>query len=207
MMDEVVGGLKWTSVLVYIDDLIVFSPSVERHADDLRIVFDRLRSAGLTLKPKKCQLFAASVKYLGQVVSAEGIAPDGDKVKAIRQMPYPTNKQEVKAFLGLAGYYRRFVRNFAKMVEPIQRLTRADVPFAWGDEESRAADAVKEALCGEKVMLTHPDFTTPFTVMTDASGTGIGAVLSQVDPVTKEEKVVEYASRSLTKAERLWSAT
>jgi hypothetical protein len=207
MMDEVVGGLKWTSVLVYIDDLIVFSPSVERHADDLRVVFDRLRSAGLTLKPKKCQLFAASVKYLGQVVSAEGIAPDEDKVKAIRRMPYPTNKHEVKAFLGLAGYYRRFVRNFAKMVEPIQRLTRADVPFAWGAEESRATDAVKEALCGEKVMLTHPDFSTPFTVMTDASGTGIGAVLSQVDPVTKEERVVEYASRSLTKAERLWSAT
>ena len=207
MMDEVIGGLKWTSVLVYIDDLIVFSPSVEQHVTDLKVVFDRLRAAGLTLKPKKCELFAPSVKYLGQVVSAQGIAPDPEKIRAIRDMPLPTSKSEVKAFIGLAGYYRRFVKNFSGVVEPLLRLTRDDTAFTWGPFESEATSAVKDALCTAPVLLAHPDFAQPFTLMTDASGVGIGAVLSQTDPHTGMERVVEYASRSLTRAERAWSAT
>ena len=207
MMDDVLGGLKWTSVLVYIDDIIVYSPSVRQHVEDLRVVFDRLRAAGLTLKPKKCQMFASSVKFLGQIVSAQGIAPAPDKVRAIESMPAPTDKTGVKAFIGLAGYYRRFVKNFADVVAPLQALLKSDVPFMWGEDQAASMRAVKEALCAHPVLLTHPDFDRPFVLMTDASGIGIGAVLSQTEEEKKTEGVVEYASRTLTKAECAWSAT
>ena len=207
MMDEVMGGLKWSSVLVYIDDLIVFSKSVEQHMLDLSVVFQRLREAGLTLKPKKCELFAKSVKYLGHVVSAKGMAPDPDKVRAIRDMPVPTDKTEVLSFLGMAGYYRRFVPKFADVVMPLQRLARHDEPFVWGSAQEAAYNTVKRLLCAEPVVLSHPDFRVPFVLMTDASNVGIGAVLSQIDPDTSAERVVEYASRSLTRAEAVWSPT
>ncbi len=207
MMDEVLGGLKWTSVLVYIDDIIVFSPTISQHVQDLKVVFDRLRAAGLTLKPRKCQMFSASVKFLGQIVSAQGIAPAADKVKAIEAMVAPSDKTGVKSFIGLAGYYRRFVKNFADVVAPLQLLLKSDAPFVWGEEQEAAMRSVKDALCAQPVLLAHPDFNRPFVLMTDASGIGIGAVLSQTESDKKSEGVVEYASRTLTKAECAWSAT
>ncbi len=207
MMDEVMGGLKWTSVLVYIDDIIVFSPDFGSHMADLMNVFKRLAAAGLTLKPKKCQVFAKSVKYLGSVVSAEGIAPDPDKVKAIAAMPAPVDKAGVKAFLGMAGYYRRFIGDFAEVMAPLQMLLKNDVPFIWADAQENAMRAVKAALCSAPVLLAHPDFSKPFVLTTDASGVGIGAVLSQNELLSMKEAVVEYASRTLTKAEGAWSAT
>ena len=207
MMDEVMGGLKWASVLVYIDDIIVYSPTVGQHLEDLRVVLERLRAAGLTLKPKKCHMFAGSVKFLGQVISAKGIAPDPDKVKAIASMPAPIDKSGVKAFIGLAGYYRRFVKNFADVVAPLQGMLKNEMPFEWGEAQESAMQAVKAALCAQPLTLAHPDFDKPFVLMTDASGVGIGAVLSQTEEDKKKEGVVEYASRTLTRSEVAWSAT
>ena len=207
MMDEVIGGLKWVSVLVYIDDLIVFSANTMTHLHDLKEVFDRLRTVGLTLKPKKCRLLAESVGYLGQIISSKGIAPDPNKVRAVREMPIPCDRNEVRAFLGLAGYYRRFVKGFTKLVAPLQLLVREDIAYRWAEDQQSAFDAVKSALCSEPVLLAHPDFTQPFVLMTDASDAGLGAVLSQTDRESKQERVIEYASRVLTKAEVAWSTT
>lgn len=206
MMDEVMGGLKWSSVLVYIDDLIVFSRTFEAHLHDLAVAFDRLREAGLTLKPKKCQMFAGSVHFLGHVVSRDGIAPDPDKVKAIRDMPKPRSKDEVLSFLGMAGYYRRYVPGFSTRAEPLQRISSltGDISM-WGPVHDAAIQSLKDALCAAPI-LVHPNFARPFRLMTDASGVGLGAVLTQKDD-DGAEHAVEYASRSLQPSERKWSPT
>ncbi len=204
MMDEVLGGLKWTSVLVYIDDLIVFSRTFEAHLGDLAAVFERLRESGLTLKPKKCQMFTDSVLYLGHVVSRDGVAMDPSKISAVRHMPRPQTRAELVSFLGLAGYYRRYIKHFADVSYPLRQLLLPESGMAdWGVIHDEAMHTLRTRLCTAPA-LAHPDFTKPFTLMTDASGVGLGAVLTQKSS-EGHEHVIEYASRSLQLAERKWS--
>lgn len=204
LMERVLGGLQWQICLVYIDDIIIFSRTFEQHLESLDQVFERLEWAGLKLKPKKCHLFRKKVKYLGHEVSAEGIATDPEKTKAVREWPVPKTVAEVRSFLGLCSYYRRFVEEFATTAKPLTKLTEKSVPFVWKEAEQAAFDKLKHLLCTAPV-LAFPDRDATFVLDTDASDVGIGAVLSQL--VDGEERVIAYGSRVLTKQERRYCIT
>ena len=178
LMEKVLSGLQWEILLVYLDDVIVFGKTVEDELERLRKVFVRLRSAGLKLKPSKCNLFQKSVTYLGHIVSAEGVATDPAKVEAVADWPVPTCTKEVRSFLGLASYYRRFIRGFASIASPLHALTSKSKDFVWTDACREAFDRLKEELSRAPV-LVYPSPGNEFILDTDASGDGIGAVLSQ----------------------------
>ena len=170
-MDAVLAGLKWNILLVYIDDIIVFSPSFDQHLLDLKQVFDRLRAAVLKLKPKKCHLFQEELVCLGHVVSADGIKPDPQKTRAIREMRIPDDAKELHSMMGLLGYYRNYVANFAAVARPLLELLHQDKKFCWTCEANESFNFLKNAI-GEDPILSHPNFEHPFVVQTDASDKG-----------------------------------
>ena len=168
-------------------------------------MLDRVRVAGLRLKPKKCSIAQLSVEYLGHVVSAEGVQTDPKKLQAVAQYPTPTDLKSLRSFLGLTSYYRRFVPGFSKVANPLYTLTKKDVSFIWNPECQQAFEQLKELLRTSPV-LCFPNFTRPFILETDASGTGLGAVLAQQQPDGTIHPIA-YASRSLQKHERNYGLT
>ena len=198
LMDVALSGLHLEVCLVYLDDIIIFSKSVDEHLERLVRVLDRLRSAKLKLKPEKCSLFQRSISFLGHVISAEGVATDPAKTKAVSEWPVPTSVKEVRSFLGLAGYYRRFVRDYASIAAPLHELTKKDKSFVWTDETQLAFEMLRSALTSPPV-LTMPLDIGDFILDTDASDRAIGSVLSQVQD--GQERVIAYASRILDKRE------
>ena len=202
MMDLVLAGIKWQHCLVYLDDVLVFSRTFDEHLSHLASVFDRLRKAGLRLAPKKCHVCRQQVHYLGHVVSARGVSVDPAKTSALARFPTPLNSDDVRSFLGIAGYYRRFIPDFARRAEPLSALLREATPFIWSAQCETAFNDLKEALQNPPV-LCHPDYSKPFVLDTDASGYGLGATLCQMSTVGGE-RVVAYASRTLSAAERKW---
>lgn len=204
LMERVLTGLQWHTCLVYIDDIIIFSQDFEGHVKSLREVFKRLEEAGLKLKAKKCSLFQSQVKYLGYIVGREGLSTDPEKTAAIENWPCPQNITEVRSFMGLCSYYRRFVPNFASIAKPLARLTEKNAVFRWLEEEEKSWSELKKNLMTAPV-LSFPDPHLPFILDTDASDVGIGAVLSQ--RCGDGERVVAYGSRMLTKQERRYSTT
>ena len=205
LMNAVLRGLTPSQCLVYLDDIIVFSSTFDEHIHRLRSVFGALRSANLKVKPRKCHLLQSEVKFLGHIVSSQGIATDPSKVKAAREWPVPTSVKTLKSFLGFASYYRRFIRNFAKISSPLNSLLVKDVPFIWTPEHQQAFVHLRDAFCSAPI-LAFPDFEKPFIVDTDACSSGIGAVLSQLDS-DKVEHPVAFISRSLSPAERNYNVT
>ena len=205
LMDCVLAGLQWTSCLVYIDDIIIMGKSFEDHLHNLQQVFDRLKHAGLKLHPAKCQFLQHKVHFLGHIVSAEGVTPDPSKTAKVKQWPTPNTAQETQQFLGLANYYRRFIKNFATIAKPLHQLTERKSSFKWTDQCQEAFLELKQRLTSAP-LLALPDWSKPFIVDTDASDTGIGAVLSQ-EHANGEEHVISYASRLLTKPERNYCVT
>ncbi len=189
----------------YLDDVVVHSESWEEHLAQLRRVLLELRRAGLTANPRKCHLALFEARYLGFQVGRGLIWPQEKKVTAILSAPQPTTKTQVRAFLGLAGYYLCFIPNFSSLASPLTDLTRKGQPekVPWGPEEEEAFQRVKTALTSEPI-LRAPDFSCPFLVQTDASDTGLGAVLSQVQD--GEEHPVVYISRKLSPAEQRYAA-
>ena len=135
LMNLVMRGLTWEACLVFLDDIVVMSTTFEQHLERLRAVFGRLRSANLKLKPSKCKFFQLKVKFLGSIVPANGIEPDPDKVKAIDEWPVPKNLTELRAFVGLASYYRRHVEGFSDLAKSLSELTRKNQPFLWGPDQ------------------------------------------------------------------------
>ena len=204
LMERVLTGLQWDICLVYLDDVIVFSPTLEGHFDRLAQVFARIRSAGLKLKPTKCHLLQRQVGYLGHVVSEDGIQTDPDKTRAVEEWPTPRTVGDVRSFMGLCGYYRRFVPDFATLAKPLVQLTEKNKTFSWGEAEAAAFHQLKHLLTTAPI-LGYPDPKLPFVLDTDASDVGIGAVLSQV--CDGKERVIAYGSRTLTKAERRYCIT
>ena len=204
LMERVLQGLHWSSCLVYLDDIIIYSKTIGEHLTRLAEVFLRLREAKLKIKPSKCHLLRKSIHYLGHVVSRNGVETDPTKIKCIVQWPAPSNTKELKQFLGMCSYYRRFVRSFAKIAAPLHRLSEKGNAWLWTDECQQAFDTLKHQLVSAPI-LSLPNFSHDFILDIDASGNGLGAVLSQA--IDGNEQVVAYGSRALTKAERKYCAT
>ncbi|XP_067248999.1 NACHT, LRR and PYD domains-containing protein 3-like isoform X2 [Chanodichthys erythropterus] len=188
----------------YLDDIIIFSNDWQRHMQHLRAVLRSLRGAGLTANPKKCAIGRVEVRYLGFHLGYGQVRPQIDKTAAVATCPRPKTKKEVRQFLGLAGYYRRFVPNYSDLTSPLTDLTKKDAPdtVQWTELCQQAFTQVKAALCGGP-LLHSPDFSLPFLLQTDASDRGLGAVLSQ--EIEGEERPVLYISRKLSKREAKYS--
>ncbi|KAK3106230.1 hypothetical protein FSP39_015710 [Pinctada imbricata] len=203
LMESVLNGLQWDTCLVYLDDIIVLGKSFDAMVQNLKKVFDRLISAGLKLKAKKCTLFAEKVDYLGHVVSKEGISTDPNKIATVEKWLEPTNAKEVRSFLGFCSYYRRFIKSFASIAKPLHKLANSN-KFQWTEDCQNAFNLLKRKLI-ESPILAYPNFTETFILDTDASDKGIGAVLSQ--NIDGNERVIAYASRTLSKAEQKYCVT
>ena len=188
LMDRVLSGFHWETCLFYLDDIIVFSSTWEEHLARLRQVFERLRHADLKLGAEKCPFAAKEVSYPGHRVTEEGLLPDLALLAAIREIPNPKTATEVRSFLGLASYYRRYVKNFAAIAGPLHALTRKDAVFLTTSP-----------------ITAFPDFRQAFRLYTDASTAGLGAILAQVR--NGKERIICCASRSLNQAEKAYPAT
>ncbi|XP_061339376.1 uncharacterized protein LOC133286051 [Gastrolobium bilobum] len=177
-------------VVVFIDDILIYSKNINEHADHLRIVLQVLKDNQLYAKFSKCEFWLSKVQFLGHVISADGVAVDPSKIEVVMDWERPKTVSEVRSFLGLAGYYRRFIKGFSTMVLPLTCLTRKEIPFVWTQECEDCFHALKEKLTTAPI-LTLPDPERTFEVYCDASGKGLGCVLMQ------DRRVVAYASRQL----------
>ena len=205
LMEVVLAGLARKVCVVYLDDILVFGRTLAEHNANLTLVLERLRTAGLRLKPKKCCFALKEVEYLGHVVSANGVQTDPKKLRAVEQFPPPHDLKTLRSFLGLASYYRKFVPNFATVARPLHALTKKDVPFLWSSECQDALTKLKKLLTSAPV-LAYPDFAKPFVLETDASGEGLGAVLAQQQE-DNSIRPIAYASRSLQSHEKNYGST
>ena len=195
LMNTVMRGLPY--VTTYQDDVLIHSPSEETHKKHQHEALQRLRQAGLTLRGSKCQIGIEQVVYLGHVFSAEGMTPDNSKVQAVQEWPRPRDATEVRQFIGLASYYRRYIQHFADIARPLHRLTQKDATYCWSEECEQAFRNLKTKLT-EAPILAYPRFdkeASPLVLQTDASLTGLGAVLEQ------DGQVIAYASRTLSMSE------
>ena len=204
LMDRVLAGLHWETCLFYLDDIIVFSSTWEEHLARLCEVFERLRHAKLKLGAAKCTFTAKEVSYLGHRVTEEGLLPDPSLLAPIRDIPPPKTTTEVRSFLGLAGYYRRYVKGFAAIAAPLYALTRKDAVFHWSEDCQSAFNQLKTRLTTSPIT-AFPDFSQEFRLYTDASTAGLGAILAQVRD--GKERIICCASRALNKAEKSYPAT
>ncbi|GBN95947.1 Retrovirus-related Pol polyprotein from transposon 297 [Araneus ventricosus] len=194
LMETVLRGLTSEACLVYLDDIIIVGRTLQEHLNNIRKVFQRLQKANLKLSPEKCRFFRKEVSYLGHIISADGVKTDPEKTKAVVDWPRPETVHDVRSFLGLCTYYRRFVRNFSAIARPLHKLTEARSNFNWTEECEKSFNSLKQALITSPV-LTYPRTDKEFILDTDASNEGIGAVLSQ--KIGNEECVIAYFSKSL----------
>jgi hypothetical protein len=198
MQMVLVDGLN-KFVVVFIDDILIYSTNEKEHLQHIEWVLKQLRKWKLYAAPNKCEWGKAQVKFLGHVVSAAGVSVLEKKIKAIVEWPELKNRKEVKSFLGLAGYYRRFVQGFSKIAAPLTELTKEKQQWKWGEEEKKAFEDLKEAMSKTPILI-HPRMDLPFTITTDASGFAIGAVLSQDHG--NGQQPVAFMSRKMIAAER-----
>lgn len=204
LMENTLRGLNWEECLVYMDDIIVPSIDFRQGLDRLEHVLQRLESANLKLKPSKSIFFKKSVKVLGHVVSEEGVTTDPEKIAAVSQWATPRTKKQLRSFLGLCSYYRRFVVNFASIAKPLHKLCEKAQKYIWTDEAQLAFEKLKKALTTTPV-LAYPKLGQPFILDTDSSEFATGAVLSQ--EFDGSERVIAYMSKSLNKHERSYCVT
>jgi hypothetical protein len=205
LMDRVFYDIKDKYVLVYLDDINIYSTTFEEHLEHLQEVLGRFRQANLKLNLEKCHFCKKELAFLGHIINGEGIRPDPAKVDKVKNFPVPTNTTELRGFIGLASYYRRFIKDFASIVEPMNRLLRKDVPYIWNQDCQKGFEILKEKLTTAPILI-YPDFSKPFILHTDASYQGLGAVLAQQDDEGNEH-VIAYASRSLVGAEYNYATT
>ena len=176
LMNKVLKGLKFA--MTYLDDIIIFSQDESQHLEHLEIVFSHLWEAGLKMKHSKCDFFKSEIHYLGHLISPKGISPLPNRLDSIKHMPVPNSAKEIKQFLGLTGYYTKFVPRFADISRPLTTLTKKDAKFEWTSACQKSFELLKEALCGEPV-LKYADTSKPYTLYTDASKYGWAGVLTQ----------------------------
>jgi len=199
-MTDIFSDLMYRGVIVFIDDILVYSETWEDHLKLVDEVLRRLSQHNLQAKIGKCHFGASQVKYLGSIISHGQRKPDPDKVKALKEMQPPQTKEDVRSVLGLASFYREFIPNLSAVAAPIQKLMEKNVSFEWGTEQQQAFDKIKDSI-SEKSCLEIPEPDWKYELHTDASLSGIGAVLFQRDPYGKLH-TIEFASKSLSKAQR-----
>ncbi|XP_057376543.1 uncharacterized protein LOC130697744 [Daphnia carinata] len=202
LMDRVLAGLKWHMCLVYLDDILVFGRSFDEHLTRLELVLTALERANLTLNIDKCVFGATKVSHLGHVIDAEGIHPEGEKVRALTSMPV-TNLKSLRGFLGLASYYRRFVPDFASLAHPLHALLKKNAVWRWTERHEGAKSSIVARLTTAPV-LAHFDDALEVTIQTDASQTGLGAVLTQ--DTGEGHRPVTFISRRLSDTETRYHA-
>ncbi len=204
LMNNVMTGIVGIKCLVYLDDIIIYGKNLSDHNNKLREVFERLQKHNLKIQPDKCEFLKQECLYLGHIISEHGIKPDPNKIKSVLEFPIPATVKQIKSFLGLSGYYRKFIKSYSLIAKPITNLLKKGVTFNWDDNCQKAFDCLKSSLCSEPI-LQYPDFTKPFIVTTDASGKALGAILSQGE--VPQDLPIAYASRTLNKSENNYSTT
>lgn len=202
LMDRVLDG--YPNAVAYFDDIIIFSETWEQHLSHVKDVLEKLKSAGLTVRPSKCKLGASEIVCLGHIVGSGKTRPDPKKIEAMQNFPLPLTKKDLRSFLGLTGYYRQYIRNYAEITVPLTELLKNEKPnqIKWNLTETHAFQKLKEHLTTAPV-LVNPDFEKPFILQTDASNTSLGAVLSQ--PLQDGEHPVAYISKKLLPREQNYS--
>ena len=206
LMETVLRGMQWERAVLYLDDIIVFSHDVQQHMLRLEEVFQRLKDANLTLKASKCKFLQQRVEFLGHIVDAQGIHTDPKKVEAVLNWETPKRVKDVRSFLGLTGYYRRFIKDYGKIAKPLHVLTEKEQLFQWTEETQEAFQKLKTALTTAPI-LGYPSQNEEdlFVLDTDASNCHIGGVLSQIQ--NGQERVIAFGSKVLSKAERNYCVT
>lgn len=215
-MEDVLRGLIYKHCIVYLDDICIISKDFDGHCKSVELVFDRLLSSGLKLKPRKCCLFRRQLRFLGHLVSGAGVRCDPDKTRVIEEWEEPKSTKDCRRFLGVVGFYRKFISNFSKRASPITDLLKGStikrsngrkkfvpVPFEWGDEQKKSFLDLRRALLDD-VVLKYPDYERPFILEIDASRAGYGAVLSQMHEGRRLP--VAFGSRKTSKAESMYPA-
>ena len=205
LMEKVLGTMNFLKLLVYLDDILIFSKSFETHLHRIEETLQRLKSANLKLKPSKCSLAHSQTRFLGFIVSRNGIIPNPVKVMAITQVTSPSNVKELQRFLGLLNYYSRFIQNWQRTALPLTELLKKGTSFAWTRECELAFNILKDQLCNSPVM-KGPDFQKTFILSCDASLSSAGATLSQEDD-DGHEHVIAYFSKKFTSTEYRYGAS
>ena len=205
LMNKVLNGLHFT--LAYLDDVIIFSEIEEQHLKHIQIVFTRLKQVNLKFKKSKCTFFKKELHYLGHILTTDGIKPQTEKIKAICDMKPPINMKGIREFLGMVGYYRKFINRFPDAARPMTRLTRKDIKFSWSKEYQAGFDHLNTCLTKDPI-LKYPDPQKRYVVFTDASDQAAAAVLTQeyVDN-DGEAKVIciAYLSAQFSDTQFKWS--
>ena len=204
LMNQLFKEELYDFVTIFLDDFLIYSQNLEEHLQHLKIVMERLTSAGLKPKPSKCKLIQRAVSYLGYHIRADEIWPDEGKLSALSKWPEPTNTTEVESFVGFCSYYRRLVKNFAGIAKPSHELTKKHQRFYRNENCERSFEDLKNKLIGAPI-LSHPNYDRPFVLDTDASNNSITAVLSNLDSNT--ENPLAFVSRVLTRTEVNYSTT
>ncbi|GMF30451.1 unnamed protein product [Phytophthora fragariaefolia] len=205
LMNGALRGLTWLTCLVDLDDIIIFTKgSIEQHVIELAGVLERLRAAGLSFKLKKRTFATTSMEYLGHHLSDKGVQPAERLVTSVRDFPRPSDTTEVKRFVHLAGYYRKFIAAFGIIVEPLTRLLKKDVPWEWSEAQEFVFERVKMLLTTRPLLL-YPNFELPFRLVTDASKVGLGACLMQ--DRGRGWQPIAYGSKVNSTAETNYSIT
>ena len=205
LMESCLGEMHLNWCIIYLDDVIIFSKTPDKHIERLRGILQKLQNAGLKLKPSKCEFFKDRISYLGHIVSKNGVETDPKKIQVILDWPRPQTVYHVRSFLGFTNYYRKFMYRYSQIARPLNDLISGEnakkksAPVEWGSEQQKAFDKLK-GLCSQAPILAYADYKKPFRVYTDASEIGLGAVISQIQD--GKEPVIAYASRTLNKAER-----
>ncbi|UYV68438.1 hypothetical protein LAZ67_5004313, partial [Cordylochernes scorpioides] len=203
-MENMLGNLRWQICLCYLDDVIIYSSDFPTHLKRLEAVFRCFRESNLRLNDKKCRFAFEELEILGYITSKHGIKPAEHNIKAVRNFPRPKKVKEVQSFLGMCSYYRKFIKDFSKIADPLTNLIKKSVSFTWTERQEEAFQTLKTALLSPPI-LGHFNPNAPTYVHTDASNIGIGATL--VQDIGGEEKVISYLSHTLSKAEQNYSTT
>lgn len=204
LVDRLIGPEMDPYCFAYLDDIIIVTETFEEHLKWLAVVLGRLKNAGLKINPNKCEFVVPQVRYLGFMVNEKGLLVDPDKVAPIQNYPPPSSVKELRRFLGMASWYRRFIPHYATISSPLNKLLCKKQRWYWTEPQQLAFEEIRKTLADAPV-LSRPDFDHPFELQTDASDVGLGAVLSQ--RINGVEYVICYASRSLSAAERQYSTT
>ena len=205
LMQQCLQGLDHEICLCYLDDCLVWSRSESEMIERLSQIFNRFRKHGLRMNPSKCIFGVESVLFLGHIFNKTGVHVNPEKIKIVQDYPVPRTPKQVKSFLGLASYYKRFIKQFSHITAPLRQLLQKNVKYDWSSDCQKAFDTLKNALISAPI-LVRPDFDKPFILTTDSSTTACAYILSQLDDKGREQ-VVSYGGRALRDNEKRWGVS